>query len=206
MVSSPKILRLALLFISLSSGLFICAPIFACCACWELKGISVILEDGSAISGYVGWNEECFREMGPNTDGKFPDVLLELKRPIYIDTELEKVNYPFAGAVVALKEPSQIALEKIIQILPKPGPFEGYKGAGAIPVVSTKVARLLQSKPNAICEGDDGGVATIYWIAYNERVSQKDIDVLCNEPWIDLIDNSDRLQESGIFRLIFAYD
>ncbi|MFZ2445656.1 MAG: hypothetical protein WAW37_04820 [Syntrophobacteraceae bacterium] len=141
---------------------------------------------------------------------EFPEGLLamahETHQTIDLYTDLEKVPYPFKGAVVTTKEPLRLPVERIIHVFAKPGPHDGYRGAGAIPLVSSEIVKLLHSKPHASCKGDAGGVTAVYWLAYAEFISQKDIDCLCGEPWTELIENCKLLQANHIFRLDFPYD
>jgi len=178
-----------------------------CGACWELKGITVELDDATTITGYTRWND------GEDAVGhkyEFPEGLLAIARETHqtldVYTDLEKVPYPFKGAIVTTKEPLRLPIEKVIRVTAKPSLNDGYQGAGAIPLVSSEIAKLLQSKPHASCKGDAGGVTVVYWLSYAEFISQKDIEWLCKEPWTELIENSNVLQENHILRLDFPYD
>jgi hypothetical protein len=206
MIRLPRILHVFALAIVLLFGAASNAPVFALCgACWELKGIAVDLEDGTTVTGYIGWNEDAIIDAG--YQGKFPEVLLEMERKaIVLYTDLEKIVYPVKGALVSTKQPLSIPVGRIIRVLPKPGPHDGYRGAVEIPLVSPEIAALLRSKPDAFCEGDEGGVTSVFWLAYNKRISSKDIIWLCRYPWVEIIRNSDDLQKDGVFRLDFPYD
>ena len=149
--------------------------------CWELKGLAVDLKNGTTVTGYTRWNKEAVSDAGYK--GQFPEVLFEMPaNAIDLYTDLEKVVYPIQEALVTKKEPLLIPAGEIIRLLAKPGPHDGYRGAGNIPLVSPKIATLLHTKPNALCEGDEGGVISFYWLAYNERISQEDLLWLCKYP------------------------
>lgn len=206
MVAIPKRIFVLIVAIGILLGCIAGSEASLCGACWELKGLSVELDDTTTVTGYTMLNDG--EDGGHKVD--FPEGLLamarETRQTIVLYTDLEKVPYPFKGAVVATKEPLRLPLEKIKRVVAKPGPHEGYQGAGAIPLVSSEIAKLLHSKPHASCEGDAGGVTAVYWLAYTESISRKDIEWLCKEPWTELIENSNLLGGNHIFRLDFPYD
>jgi hypothetical protein len=178
-----------------------------CFACWELKGVQLQLKDGSALKGYMLWNK-AWIQGAPSAP--FPKLLLQPAKGaehIRFHSELRSILYPDSGLIVAVAPERLIPLDSLSDITPAPGEFEGRSGAGSIPVVAERtVKRLQQRAPFAYCKGESEGNAVIYWISYNPEIGAKELRMLCERPWLGLIEWNETLERNLIIRLSFSYD
>jgi len=189
-----------------------------CVACWQLKGVVVRLKNGSLIEGYATWNDAWaefeYKYSGkgdpPRGAGKtFPDVIFDPAAridSIYVYTQLRSIKYPRNGALVATRERVSLSVKDIKELQLKPGPHDGYEGAGYIPQVSEKMADLLQTKPVASCEYDMG-LADVYWVSYDKNFPAKELQLLCSDEKATLSKKElTSFAARGVFELYFAYD
>ncbi len=164
-----------------------------CIECWELKGVIVHLKNGGVIEGYAKWND-FWAELGYanssyNENGKdenalkealkdmkqFPEVIFDPKADIYdidVYTHLRSIRYPVAKGLVTLRDRVSVKVWDIESVKLNPGPHDGYSGAGRLPLVSERVADLLQTKPAASCHFDTGA-GDEYWVSYDKSLSKK---------------------------------
>ena len=181
-----------------------------CYACWELRGVRLALSSGEVLKGHIPWSKLWVE--GQETQAPFPDLLVEpitvrSSRSLQLYEELHRSTYPHEGPVVATKEPVTVSLDSLNSATSEPDSVDGYKDAGLIPVVSRRTAeRLIREPPLAYCEGESEGLADVLWISYNPQVNEKELTVLCERPWINLIGWSARLEANGIIKLLFPYD
>ncbi|MBI4962542.1 MAG: hypothetical protein HY913_04635 [Desulfomonile tiedjei] len=188
-----------------------------CIACWRLKGVLVSLRDGTTIKGYAIWNDNWAalglgsygekQKQGPEIKIEFPKVIFDPRAKIpkiSVYTHLRSIKYPVANGLVTLRDPVQVNAEDIKDLKLNPGPHDGYKGAGRLPIVSERIADLLQTKPSASCHYDEGA-GDMYWVSYDKSFAAEKLQRLCEEH------NSDeelekKLKARDIFSLYHAYD
>ncbi len=148
-----------------------------CIACWELKGVIVRLKNGGAIEGYAIWNDfwaelgyadSSYNESGNDENAlkqalkdmkQFPEVIFDPKADVHdidVYTHIRSIKYPVAKGLVTLRNSVRVNVWEIECVKLKPGPHDGYIGAGSLPLVSERVADLLQTKPAASCHNDSG--------------------------------------------------
>ncbi|MEW6114113.1 MAG: hypothetical protein AB1664_18410 [Thermodesulfobacteriota bacterium] len=192
-----------------------------CIACWKLKGVRVRLKDGTRIKGYATWNDswalfgyQTWSEKAKEpfekvlaTKKKFPDVIFDSRADIdgiAVYTHLRSVKYPVKNHLVAIREPIGIGVKDIQEIKLNPGPFDGYDGATELPVVSPRVADLLQTRPASFCVYDDS-VADVYWVSYDKGFPAEELKRLCEERISDE-EIEKKLAARDIFPLYFFYD
>jgi hypothetical protein len=196
-----------------------------CIECWELKGVIVRLKNGSTIEGYAKWNDfwaelgyanSSYNESGKDENAlkealkdmkQFPNVIFDPKAhidSIHVYTHLRSIKYPVAKGLVTLRDPVQVNVWEIEHVKLNPGPHDEYNGAGSLPLVSERVADLLQTKPAASCLFDKGP-GDEYWVSYDKSFPKKELKRLCDEsPWRS--EEIQRLKARDIFRLYYAYD
>jgi hypothetical protein len=176
-----------------------------CIACFQLKGVEVILNDGRIVTGYIPWNDSWVTGWA-ETEKKFPDIVFELGKTesVSVYTHLKWIKFPIGGVVATLK-PLEISIWEIKQLLAKPGGFEGVDGATKLPVVSERTADLLQTPPQASCTYD-ASVADVYWVSYNKNVTKAQIDCLCEKQAENPADCDISAQTDDVFDLYFFYD
>jgi hypothetical protein len=197
-----------------------------CIACWELKGVTVRLKNGAIIEGYAEWNdfwaELGYAESSYNSSGndenaskqalkdmkQFPEVIFDPKAHLdHIDvyTDLRSIKYPVAKGLVTLRDPVRANVWQIEYVKLNPGPHDGYNGAGRLPLVSERIADLLQTKPFASCHNDTGW-ADKYWVSYDKSFPKEELKRLCDKPSRKWDEEIQRLKARDIFRLYYAYD
>ncbi len=158
------------------------------------------------MEGYVPWNDAWLPH--GSSEKKFPEAVFEPRVEvewIQIYANLRPIEFPHANALVTLQKGATVPVKDIQELRLKPGPYDGYAGAGDIPVVSSRIADLLQTKPVASCHGDTG-MADVYWVSYNKGITAKQLDCLCKEQWISLIDYGENLERNNVVKLVFPYD
>lgn len=176
-----------------------------CLACWELKGTVVELKNGKILEGCVTWNDAWL--LG-RTSTKFPDVVFEAEsgvRNISFYSDIRTISFPDSGLKVSVGLPQRIPVDSISTIHLKPGVHDGYVGAGEIPVVSTRTAQSLLTRPVASCNGQ-GPLSIIYWVSYNQRFGEEELQCLCNPKLIDLVRWTRDFESNKLVKLEFAYD
>jgi hypothetical protein len=189
-------------------------------ACWKLKGERVRLKDGTRIKGYATWNdswalfgyqtwsEEAKRsfEKVLATKKEFPDVIFDSRAHIdgiSVYTHLRSIEYPVKNHLVAIRESVGIGVKDIQEIKLYQGPFDGYDGATDLPVVSPRVADLLQTKPASFCVYDES-VADVYWVSYEKSFPAEELKRLCERGISE--EEVKKLAARDIFALYFFYD
>jgi len=204
--------RITLLFLGLA--LLLAAQLASnchadCIACWQLKGVIVQLKDGITIEGYATWNDSWAASSDQSSSVEkqkpFPEVIFDPEFQMSIDvyTHLRSIKYPVTKALVALRDPVEVNVQDIKDLKLNPGPHDGYKGAGDLPLVSQRTADLLQTKPSASCHNDDG-VQDVYWVSYDENFPAKELQRLCDgPPGAELEKN---FESRDVFSLYYTYD
>jgi hypothetical protein len=193
-----------------------------CIACWELKGVIVQLKNGTTIEGYATWNDG-WAELGYQWSGlsdkesidraleenEFPKMIFDPRAQIdkiYVYTHLRSIRYPVAKGLVALRDPVRVTVKDIKALKLHPGPHDGYQGAGDVPLVTERIADLLQTKPNASCDFDVGA-GDVYWVSYDASFPADELQRLCEryvvEPDLEV---EKRLEGRDVFSLYYAYD
>jgi hypothetical protein len=217
---------LSLLLASLVTALLTSDCHADCMACWELRGVIVEIKNGATIEGYATWNES-WAALGYQGSGlsdkesidraleknKFPKMIFDPKAQISgiaVYTHLRSIKYPVANALVTFRDPVEVNVEDIKDLKLSPGPHDGYDGAGVLPVVSQKIADLLQTKPSSFCERDHGTFVE-YWISYDDSFPEDELQRLCGDELCDKQGNLDKkieddLSTRNIFSLSYAYD
>jgi len=191
-----------------------------CIACWELKGVIVSLGDGTTVKGFAVWNDN-WAALGLGSYGEklkqgleikieFPKVIFDPRakiHKIYVYTHVRSIKYPKADLLVSLREPIEVNAKQIKDIKLNPGPHDGYQGAGGLPIVSERIADLLQTKPSASCYFDEGA-GDEYWVSYDKSFPEEELKRLCDErlPTDRPDEEIQRLKARDIFRLYYAYD
>jgi len=188
-----------------------------CMACWELKGVIVQLKNGAAIEGYATWNDSWAalglgsygekQKQGPEIKIEFPKVIFDPRAKIHkisVYTHLRSIQYPVADALVTLRDPVRVEVKDIKDLKLNPGPYDGYKGAGSLPLVSERIADLLQTKPSASCDYDEGA-GDMYWVSYDPSFPAEELQRLCEEHISDE-ELEKKLKARDIFGLYYAYD
>lgn len=192
-----------------------------CIACWQLKGVTVRLKDGTTIKGYAIWNEgwallgylssnareEASRKPAVETRKKFPEVVFDPLAKIddiTVYTHLQSINYPIKDALVATRDPVGVYVKDIQELKLNPGPHDGYEGAGSLPVVSPRIADLLQTKPSASCNYEDS-VVDAYWVSYDESFPAEELRRLCEQRVSDK-KIAESLEARDVISLYFFYD
>jgi|WetSurMetagenome_2_1015567.scaffolds.fasta_scaffold549354_1 hypothetical protein len=84
-----------------------------------------------------------------------------------------------------------------------PGPHDKYNGAGNLPVVSRRIADLLQTKPVASCWYGDAG--DVYWVSYDKSFPAQELRGLCEGP-ISGEGIEKRFKGKDIIQLYYAND
>jgi hypothetical protein len=176
-----------------------------CIACFQLKGVEVILKDGRIVTGHMPWNDSWVA-VRTKTKKKFPDIVFELGKTgsVSVYTHLKSIKYPING-VVATQKPLRIPISDVKQLIAKPGGFEGVDGATRLPVVSERIADLLQTPPEAFCTWD-ANVADVYWVSYNKNIPKAQIDCLCARQAKKVTDCGISAETTDVFHLCFFYD
>jgi len=192
-----------------------------CLSCWQLKGVLVRLKDGTTIEGYATWND-VWADLGYSRSSddsrasyqrpamnkkQFPEVIFDPAAQIdviSVYTHLRSIEYPVKDALVATREPIRLSVKEILELKLKPGNHDGYDGAGHIPVVSSRIADLLQAKPIASC-GYDASVADVYWVSYDKSFPAEELSRLC-EQRISGEEIRNGLEARDIIKLYFSYD
>ncbi len=190
-----------------------------CIACWQLKGVIVQLKNGSTVEGYATWNDSWaalgYQYSGLNDkhsidraleENKFPKMIFDPRAQIdriEVYTHLRSIRYPVAKALVTLREPVVVTVKDIQHVKLYPGPHDGYEGAGSLPLVSERIAGLLQTKPSASCHHDEGA-GDMYWVSYDKSFLAEEIQRLCKYQLSDK--EKTKLKERDIFSLYYAYD
>ena len=101
----------------------------------------------------------------------------------------------------------EISYDNIKNVNLKKGQYNGYRGAGLIPVVSNTVVNLLKNKPYAQYKYHNPiGLSDVYWLSYNTHVTENDLAMLSKNPFRYLIKYSEAFIQEKIIRLEFAYD
>jgi hypothetical protein len=203
--SFPFFVVIALLLLALVSS----DCLADCIACWKLKGVVVRLKDGTGIKGYATWNDgwQAFEEGTVRTKKTFPEVIFDPRvgiDKISVYTHLRSIKYPVKDALVAIRKPVSLSVKDIEDLKLDPGPHDGYDGAGLLPLVSPRVADLLQTKPVASCHYD-GSVVDVYWVSYDESFPAGELKRLCDERVSDK-EIEKNLKARDVFPLFFSYD
>lgn len=196
-----------------------------CTACWELKGVIVQLKDGTTMQGYAAWNDSWaasgYQGSGLSDadsinralkENEFPKMIFDTRAQvhgIYVYTHLRTIKYPVAKGLVTLRDPVEVTAKDIKDIKLNPGPHDGYNGAGSLPLVSERIADLLQSKPSAYCHYD-AHMGDMYWVSYDLSFPAEELQRLCEEyalPFSDVDEEvKNKLKARDIFSLYYAYD
>ncbi len=176
-----------------------------CMACFQLRGVEIILDDGRIVKGYIAWNDEWVTVF-TNTKKKFPDIIFlrEDRDVVSVYTHLRTIKFPIKG-IVATKDPMVIRIPEIKRLVAKPGAFEGMAGATRLPLVSERIARLLQMPPEGYCTYD-ASVADVYWVSYNKNITKAQIDCLCEKQAEEVTDCGISSHTADVFDLHFFYD
>jgi hypothetical protein len=181
-----------------------------CLACWELKGVIVTLKNGKIIKGYAAWND-AWAAMNYEFRGKlskkkkFPEVIFDPLagiEDIAIYTHVRSVKYP-PKRVVATRQPIVVKVKKIRDVELNPGSHDGYCGAGSLPVVSLRIARLLQTKPMASCVYEEGS-AEVNLLSYDRSFRAEEFKRLCEKRISD--EEFEKMNMENVIRLEYAYD
>jgi hypothetical protein len=192
-----------------------------CMACWQLKGVFVLLNNDTKIEGYAAWNdswaahgyqgssapdENSIKQALENMK-EFPGVVFDPKaqiNKISVYTHLRSIKYPVANALVATSERVRLSIKEIKDLKLNPGPHDGYDGAGQLPLVSTRIADLLQTKPSASCEYGEG-TGDMYLVSYDQSFPAEELQRICQEHLLDK-ELEKKLEARDIFSLYYAYD
>jgi hypothetical protein len=195
-----------------------------CIACWQLKGAIVQLKSGATIEGYAAWNDswaalgyhystgddEKALEQALKNMKQFPEVIFDPKAQIdgiAVYTHLRSIKYPVASQLVTLRDPVKVNVKDLKDLKLNPGPHDGYEGAGRLPLVSERIADLLQTKPSASCHYD-AGAGDMYWVSYDKSFPEEELKRLCDErlPTDRPDEEIQRLKARDILSLYYAYD
>ena len=163
---------LSLLLAFLAAAWFTSDSHAECMACWWLKGVIVQLKNGTTIEGYATWNDG-WAAIGYQGSGlsdknsieraleknKFPKMIFDPRaqiEDIFVYTHLRSIKYPknryfTEKLLVATRKPIKVYVKEIENLKLNPGSHDGYQGAGGLPLVSERIADLLQTKPSASC-------------------------------------------------------
>ncbi len=95
-------------------------------------------------------------------------------------------------------------VEDIKDLKLNPGPHDGYEGAGCLPLVSERIADLLQTKPSASCHFD-AGAGDMYWVSYDKGFPAEEFQRLCEGHMLDE-ELDKKLRGTDVFGLYYAYD
>jgi hypothetical protein len=192
---------------------FLLAPLIAsdcfadCIACWELKGTIIHMKDGSKIEGYATWNE-AWVESELRGKKQFPEVIFDpsanlMITDIEVYTHIRSIKYPDDKALVTTRRPIRVEINEIKDVKLNPGPHDGYGGAGDLPVVSPRIADLLQTKPVASCEYGEG-LADVYLLSYDKSFPSEELQRLCEQGISD--EQVKNLEARDIIRLVYPFD
>ena len=124
---------------------------------------------------------------------------------ISVYTHLRSIKYPLAKGLVALRDSVWVNVEDIKDLKLNPGPYNGYEGAGSLPLVTERIADLLQTKPSSFCERDLSTFVK-YWISYDDSFPEDELLRLCEEQGNLDKKTEDDLSTRNIFSLSYAYD
>ena len=131
----------------------------------EIGGVLVSLRDGATIKGYAIWNDgwatlgyssyidrrkdwQASLKRIIETRKPFPAVIFDPAaqiRIITVYTNLRSTKYPVAKGLVTLRDPVEVHVQDIKDLKLNPGIHDGYQGAGGLPLVSERIADLLQT-------------------------------------------------------------
>ncbi|MFH1113534.1 MAG: hypothetical protein V1792_06400 [Pseudomonadota bacterium] len=185
-----------------------------------MKGVIVQLKNGTTIEGYATWNDSWaalgyhMSSAGDDDSIKralenmkeFPQVIFDPKAQIdgiAVYTHLRTIKYPVAKALVTLRDPVGVNVEYIKNLRLNPGPHDGYEGAGTLPLVSERIADLLQTKPSASCH-QDRGAGDMYWVSYDKSFPAEEVQRMCGHMSDEELEK--KLEARDIFSLYYAYD
>ena len=205
----PKlILGLFLIIFIISHDLYA-----GCLACWKLFRVEIVLKNEELLDVYVQWNDEWLSNQS-NLKGSgesFPAILLKLDPDkfktltAYEYYNLKEIQYPKEGLIVSLKKSRFIPTDSLKSVVLKKGIYDGYGGAGGIPVVDESVMKLLQKPPVAVCHYDSPPT-DVYWLSYNPDVTIESLQWLCEDPWRRIIKYDKEFEENRIIKIEFGYD
>ncbi|MEW6352402.1 MAG: hypothetical protein AB1646_25400 [Thermodesulfobacteriota bacterium] len=169
------------------------------------------LKDGTTIEGYAKWNDEWaeIRAEEPHEKlKKFPEIIFQSGPDITVigvHTHLRSIKYPVRNLLVATRECLPVLVREVEEIKLNPGPHDDYAGAGSIPVVSPRVADLLQTKPLASCHFD-AGISDDYWLSYDPDFSTARLKQLCENKEQGSEGVQDLSGRRNVIHLSFPFD
>ncbi len=177
---------------------------------WHMRGVRVLLSDGSVAEGCVIWRRPAVQKMMGVKNPVFPTSLTRMPKrddiSLYPDSIIREVMYPDSGIRVAIADPQSLRVADVRSIEARPSPHDGYYygGIGGPPRVLPRSAELLQKEPLAMCVGSTE-TANIYWLSYNRYVTKEDLAPLCREPLVNYIGPSELTERNGLICLRFSY-
>jgi hypothetical protein len=180
-----------------------------CIACSELKGITLILNSGKKIEGYIRWNSIWPYNNSDNYPiDTFPinvinyhkreDLKLFTFRAIYFLTDL------FPGIPFVLQtDIDSTNANDIKEILYTPGEYDGIDSTPLQQVTAEKYA-LLKKKPVAKFCGSLEVPAAVCLVSYNSDYAESKLQeiVAKNKFWTMI----EELEMKSVFVFDFAYD
>ena len=149
-----------------------------CSACFVLRGVRVQTKNGQKISGYVAWNENLFKI--DIHDIKFPDSLIDSKawysEFVTLYTRIYSLSRLEKGLVTTRSGILKIRVSNVEKIIATPMRYDGYVGAGGLPIQSmTEIRWLTNNRPKAVFTVNYF-VSDRYIISYNRRVGKRELE------------------------------
>lgn len=158
-----------------------------CWSCFTLKGVRVELANGDMVSGYVRWNPGWVTIN--NEEPTFPNSLFKSKfskewgDPLVIYKEVYSIDKPFKDPkyfkknllflVTSDADKVKIPLKEIKDIQGEPKKYDGYNGAGEVPVFpKDSVKFMTEAVPTALIVNVND-LSLELFISYNQNIGER---------------------------------
>ncbi|MCK4807504.1 MAG: hypothetical protein KAT09_07645 [Candidatus Aegiribacteria sp.] len=178
----------------------------------ELRGIKLQLLSGEVLTGHMRYDDavyEYYYNGETVTDVVFPEMHLdpiEGFEVVCLYEELHSIVYPVNGFIVASREPRLIPYDSIQTVDIWLDSLERQRATN-IPVLSPGIIELLKNEPPlAYRIGETEHFFVVYWLSYSSRVGDEELEILCSEPWIWLVEMGEIMEQWKVIRLEYYWD
>ena len=177
----------------------------------ELRGIQLQLLSGEVLTGHMHYDDASYAYYYGEViyDIGFPELLLnpvEGFETVRLYEELHSIVCPESGLIVASKEPRMIPLDSIQTVDIWLDSLEGQRTV-SIPVLSPRTVELLKNEPPlAYRMRETEHFSVVFWVSYSRSVGDEELEILCSEPWIWLVEMGERMEQCRVIRLEYYWD
>ncbi len=181
-----------------------------CLACFELRKVEIITNDGLKKTGYVYWNEAWLSGEMQQWANKFPQSLIALyktmpERPIQLIKKIYTVKNDslFEFKVTTQEDISEVTVNQIKEIREIDKEAKKYQGVFSLDIYTLHEIKLLNTNPFATYRTEDAA-GEYYYLSYSKDIDRKQLQRIEEKKYPER--DIELKKNKGIIRVVVGYD